>query len=231
MYATRRTLQHVEAQDTLLISVTSRSTSLNQLVREKERGHGLCRTCRKTVNTVYAYRDVELENPRLTVENVLVGACETCGATVTVPWQSNLRLQNARTRASEATTPPRFEARIPSELYEALRAIAAHLEARDESFSHLMLRYYLCQIARSDRFAERVHRLAGSREWGPASERLSLRVSAQLHRDALKAATEHGIADASEMFRGLIWAAYQDVFTSKASKRREFLEDLADATS
>ena len=204
---------------------------MNQLVREKERGHGLCHTCRRTVNTVYAYRDVELENPKVTVEHVLVGACETCGATVTVPWQSNLRLQNARARATEATAPPpRFEARIPSELYEALRAIAAHLEARDESFSHLMLRYYLCQVARSDRFAERVHRLAAAREWGPASERLSLRVSAQLHRDALKAATEHGIADSSEMFRGLIWAAYQDVFTTKASKRREFLEDLADAT-
>ena len=205
---------------------------MNQLVREKERAHGLCRTCRKTVDTVYAYRDIELENPKVTVEHVLVGACETCGATVTVPWQSNLRLQNARARASEASaSAPRFEARIPSELYEALRAIAAHLEARDESFSHLMLRYYLCQVTRSDRFAERVHRLAGSREWGPASERLSLRVSAQLHRDALKAATEHGIADASEMFRGLIWAAYQDVFAAKPSKRREFLEDLADATS
>ena len=205
---------------------------MNQLVREKERGHGLCRTCRKTVNTVYAYRNIELDNPKVTVEHVLVGACEICGATVTVPWQSNLRLQNARARASEGTAPaPRFETRIPSELYEALRAIAAHLEARDESFSHLMLRYYLCQVARSDRFAERVHRLASSREWGPASERLSLRVSAQLHRDALKAATKHGIADASEMFRGLIWAAYQDVFAAKASKRREFLEDLADATS
>lgn len=205
---------------------------MNQLVCEQERARGLCRTCRKTVDTVYAYRDLELDDPKVTVEHVLVGVCETCGATVTVPWQSNLRLQNARSRAAEAPTPaPRFEARIPSELYETLRAIAAHLEARDESFSHLMLRYYLCQVARSDRFAERVHRLASSREWGPASQRLSLRVSAQLHRDALNAATAHGIADASELFRGLIWAAYKDVFVSKPSKRREFLEDLADATS
>ena len=51
------------------------------------------------------------------------------------------------------------------------------------------------------------------------------------HREALKAAKEHGIADPSEMFRGLIWAAYEDVFSTRPSKRREFLEDLADVTS
>jgi len=155
---------------------------------------------------VFTYREVELEKPPLSVPDVLVNVCQHCATTVSVPWQSNQRLQAASKFESERLTQAaRIEARVPGQLCEALRVVAAHLEAKDETFSPLVLRYYLSEVAHSEWFAHRVCRLATS-EWtsGPASERISLRLSTELRDRALKSARRCGVQDQSALMRGVV---------------------------
>ncbi|MCC6650086.1 MAG: hypothetical protein IT348_02935 [Candidatus Eisenbacteria bacterium] len=205
---------------------------MKQVLKEHDTGAALCRTCRKQTKTTYLYRDFSLTTPKLRVRRVLVGVCDVCQRTLTVPWQSNERIQ-ATVRAARARTETsgRIEARVPSDLYERLRLIAARLEARDEAFAHVMLRFYLSQLSRSAKFAGRVRRLSVVREGSRASQRVSLRVSGKLYDQALKQAQAQGVTDQSALVRGLISAAYEDVFTDCSPQRRAVLECLADATN
>lgn len=205
---------------------------MKKIWRENDKSEGICPSCRRRIPAVFAYRTVELENPRLSVADVLVSVCQPCGTTVSVPWQSNQRLQTARKIENERLTQAaRIEARVPGQLYEALRVVAAHLEAKDEAFSPLVLRYYLSEVAHSARFAHRVCRLATcERSRGPATERISLKLSSGLRNEALKSARRCGVHDQSALMRGLIAAVWEDVFEKKARRRLAFLENLASAT-
>ncbi len=205
---------------------------MKKIWRENDKSEGICPSCRRRVPTVFAYRTIELENPRLSVADVLVSVCQLCGATVSVPWQSNQRLRAARKLENERLTQAaRIEARVPGQLYEALRLVTAHLEVKDEAFSTLVLRYYLSQVAHDKRFAHRVCRLAASdRSRGPASERISLKLSSGLRDGALRSARRCGVRDQSTLMRGVVTALWEDVFEKKAKKRLAFLEDLASAS-
>jgi len=65
-----------------------------RLVRENGTGEGICPKCSRRVQTVYRYRDLDLENPTVNVPNVLVSVCQECDAIVSVPWQSNQEMRN-----------------------------------------------------------------------------------------------------------------------------------------
>ncbi len=205
---------------------------MKKVLKEHDKGSAACPKCREMAKTTYLYRDISLTSPKIRVRRVLVGVCDVCHRTLTVPWQSNERIQSAvRVARGRAETSGRIEARVPSDLYECLRLIAARLEARDEAFAHVMLRFYLSQLSRSAKFAGRVRRLSVVREGSRASQRVSLRVSGKLYDQALKQAQAQGVTDQSALVRGLISAAYEDVFTDCSPQRRAVLECLADATN
>lgn len=204
---------------------------MKRVLKEHDTGSAACPQCRRLTTMTYRYRDMNLASPKVRVRRVLVGVCDQCHKTVTVPWQSNERIQ-AATKSAQARveTAGRIEARVPSELYERLRLIAARLGARDEAFAHVMLRFYLSQLSRSAPLAHRVRRLGVVREGSRASQRVSLRVSGKLYDQALKQAQACGVTDQSTLVRGVIAAAYEDVFADGSPARRALLECLADAT-
>lgn len=110
---------------------------MKRIPKEHDKTAGLCRSCRKRVETTYRYRDVDLDEPDVTVSNVLVAVCDQCNEIGSVPWQSNERLQVARRVELEwLANASRIEARVPSERYEYLRLIAAQLEAREGVFTN-----------------------------------------------------------------------------------------------
>lgn len=57
--------------------------------RENDKSHSLCLQCKKYVVTTFQYRDVPLDDESGTVEHILVGVCDECGAVVSVPAQSS----------------------------------------------------------------------------------------------------------------------------------------------
>ncbi|HEY7768002.1 MAG TPA: hypothetical protein VIB55_07450, partial [Longimicrobium sp.] len=60
------------------------------------RSQAICDQCKQGVETRFEYRTYSLESPKIDVEHVLVAVCTTCGGVAAVPFQSSLKLKEAR---------------------------------------------------------------------------------------------------------------------------------------
>ena len=56
--------------------------------KEGEKSKGICKTCRKLVNTTFVSKDFYLEISKKTVSDVMQAVCDECGATVSISHQS-----------------------------------------------------------------------------------------------------------------------------------------------
>lgn len=56
----------------------------------------ICEQCKQVVETRFEYRTYSLDNPKIDVEHVLVAVCTTCGGVAAVPFQSSIKLIEAR---------------------------------------------------------------------------------------------------------------------------------------
>ncbi len=126
-----------------------------RILKEGDRGQAACPTCEAVVATHYEYRTVHLEQTGVDVENVLVGVCNVCDSTITIPAQSTPKLKEARERKLVPVN-----ARVPRHLNDVLHLIADHYKVSYSSFCSPMLRYYVHQLATNDQLALRVRRLA-----------------------------------------------------------------------
>ncbi len=79
-----------------------------------DKSKAVCPSC-GLVETVFQYRDVDLEASHKTVKNILVGVCTHCGLTVSTPAQSTPAIKAAREAATES-----IEAQLPSPYLEIL---------------------------------------------------------------------------------------------------------------
>lgn len=196
-----------------------------RIVRDGERGKGMCPECRKRVAIRYAYRSVRLERSEVEVSNVLVGVCETCAETVSIPAQSTPKLKEAREEKTVV-----LNARMPPHLDDVLRLLADHFDAPSCSFCPGLVRFYLHELADNEGFARRIRRLAESDlAGGPATTKLSIRVSGKLTSSAWERAREAGIRTRTDMLKGVILAGYEDVLEGRAPRRAKLLEGIAAA--
>lgn len=180
----------------------------NFLFIEGQKSEAVCRHCKKLVSTTIRTRAYALEESEIKVPGVLVGVCDTCNEIVTIPHQSTYRLRDARVRRKEQS----LEARIPTHLEDVIHMVADRFGAPVQEFRPGLLRFYLREIANDAAFAERVRTLAASElAQAPARARISLRVPAPLLARAREKAREAGISTASEMLRGILLAAKEDV--------------------
>lgn len=206
-------------------------TTGRQLLKQGDTGVGICAVCERRVTTTYEYRDVPLEDPDCVADGVLVGVCER-GHVVTIPWQSNHLLQEARRRAQASGAPrARVESRLTRRHNEALRVLAAALEVREDVFRPSLFRFYLDLTARDPKFASRLGRTCmafSELPTGPADDRLSVPVMKDTLRQALEHASEAGITDVSALARTFIDQAWVDVTEGKpeARDRVAFLRGL-----
>lgn len=195
-----------------------------KLLKESDRGDGVCRSCEALVETEYRRRPVYLEESDVEVEDVLVGVCIQCDETVTIPAQSSPRLKEAREGKEEV-----LQARLPKHLEDALHLIADRYEANEQMFAPALVRFYLNEMARSPRFARRVARLAKSDVVrGGSTRRRSFRLSDNLYERAWDKAREAGIDTRTDMVKGAVAAAVEDLLEpSDATARRRKVEGLA----
>ena len=197
-----------------------------RILREGDTGKAVCTTCEELVGVRYEYRTVHLEKTRVDVESVLVGACYVCASTVTIPAQSSPRLKEARERQLAV-----FNARVPQHLEDILHLIADRFEVPYSSFCSALLRYYLRLVKVDDGFARRVMRLARSKlAVGRSNARLSLRVDQAVLDLAWEHAREVGVRTQTDMFKGIIVAAKEDVIDGRAKARQRELEGIAAAS-
>ena len=180
-----------------------------------DRSRGLCERCVRVVSTRFERRPLQLEDVAVPVPDLLVGVCEECAEVISIPPQSMPRINAARRRE-----PVRLEARIPKALDEILQALTAWYAGREDAFQSALLRYYLHEMANDPEMAGRVKRLAsGDAAACKCDGRVHFRVEKPLLDRAERAMTNAGIADRSEMVRGVILAALEDTESATAERK------------
>lgn len=194
-----------------------------QVLQAGDTGEAICPRCEERVSTHYEYRTLHLEETDVDVENVLVGVCDQCQETVTVPAQSTPKLKVARKKKEETV-----EARVPRPLEDLVFLIADEVGSSGVDFRNQLVRYYLIEIGEKDATARRVRDLA---ETGLAQAkkdaRISVRVDADTLRYAMQRAEEQGVKSQADMIRGILIAGAQDVLGGRATRRRRELERIA----
>lgn len=188
-----------------------------------DRSRAICEHCGKVVETRFEYRTYALEQPRRDVPDVLVGVCTACDRTVAVPYQSTPKLNEAR-KPSESP----LEARIPKHLQDVLAVVASHYGRSDSDFRSVVLRYYLHALAESPALAGHVCALASDPlASGPADERVSLKIRGPVLARAWEVARRAGVRTKTDMLKGAIIAAADDLEGRAGRRRRATLAEMA----
>lgn len=196
-----------------------------KILQEGDRGYALAPE-RGRVEVVYEYRPVELEETGVTVKNVLVGVDVETGDVLTIPAQSTPKLKAARDARKQTV----MSVRVPRELDDVLRLVAEHYHAQPELFTPALIRYYLAAATSNDGLARRLGRLSKDRlAKGKLKESLKVRVQRDLHETVGEIASNTEGVNRSDLVRGAILAAKQDVLEGRARRRERELEAVAQA--
>lgn len=194
--------------------------------KEGDKSHGVCARCERLVETEFEYRTYSLENPRVDVDDVLVAVCTVCDGVVAVPYQSSPKLNAAR-KASEAP----LEARIPRHLEDILGVVASHYGRYDSEFRAVVVRFYLHALGQNQGLAQHIRKLSSTDlARGKALSRVSLKVQEPVLESAWSRAQMIGLRTKTDMVRGVILAAAEDLEGREGKQRREALEEMAAST-
>lgn len=160
------------------------------------------------------------------VPGVLVDACDQCGTVVALPAQSTRRLYEAR----QARKEEQLEARIPTHLEDVIYLLAHEFFTPVQAFRPAVLRFYLGELLNDPALAGRVRELAASDlADAPARARVSLRVPAELLAAVRETVRAAGIGKDSDLVRGLLLAAKEDVLDGRHPERILRLSGAAQA--
>lgn len=61
-----------------------------------DKGQAICETCETIVSTTYTVRDIILSESKIVVPNLLVGVCDKCNHTVSIPAQNTEEIKKIR---------------------------------------------------------------------------------------------------------------------------------------
>jgi hypothetical protein len=187
---------------------------------------GGCSHCMAEVDTRMQVRTYRLHQSGIGVPGALLDVCDRCDSIVGIPAQTTPRLREARVPLKEE----QLEARIPTHLEDVIYLLAWEFAAPVQAFRPAVLRYYLAELLRDPALAERVRLLAASDlADAPARARVSLRLPAELLEDARVAARAAGIGKDSDLVRGLLLAAKEDVLDRRHPERIQRLSGAAQA--
>ncbi len=177
------------------------------------------------VPVVYTYRDLTLDSGTI-VKNVLVGVHEDSDQVLVIPAQSSPRIKEAREASKEEV----LEARVPRELEDILALLAEHYRVTPKKFTPAIIRYYLHSATLSPPLARRLDKLSRARlAQGKRAGRIRVRCEASLSAQVAQLAAAFKQANQSDLLRGAIIAAKQDVLDNRAKKRSQQLEAVAAA--
>ena len=194
-----------------------------KILKEGDRGYALSPD-RGRVSVVYQYRPLKLEETGVTVQGVLVGVDPETDEVLTVPAQSVPKLKAAREPRREKV----MSVRVPNELDDVLHLIAEHYGRDVEGFVPALIRYYMISAISNEGLVRRLERLARSPlATGKARKSLRLRVRPEVHAEFEAVAAQAADANMSDLVRGAIVAAKEDILDGRARKRAEQLGAVA----
>lgn len=195
-----------------------------RIIQEGERGVALSPKLGR-VPVVYRYRDLVLDSG-IHVSDVLVGVHEDTDQVLAIPAQSTPRIKEARKGSKDEV----LEARIPRELEDVLALLADHYRVTVKKFSPALIRYYLHAALEHPPLARRIVRLSrGPLAQGKRRGRIKVRCEARLCAQVERLAGRFDRSSQSDLVRGAIVAAKEDVLDRRAKGRSEKLRAVAAA--
>lgn len=195
-----------------------------KIIREGDEGVALA-PGRGRVPVVFRYQELRLDSG-VVVPGVLVGVHEASGAVLVIPAQSAARIKEER----EATKEEILEARVPGELQDILALVAEHFGVSARRFAPALIRYYLRAAIEQRPLARRLARLARAPlARGRLAGRIKVRCEPRLAEGLGRVAGSLSDASPSELVRGAIVAAKEDVLDGRGGRRYAQLEAVAAA--
>jgi hypothetical protein len=194
-----------------------------KIIQEGSKGVALTPK-RGRVPVVFEYRDLTLDSG-VVVKGVLVGLDQATGEVLTVPAQSTPRIKLARQAAKDET----FSVRIPRELNDVLWGVSHEFGANPSKFHSALVRFYLHEATDSPAVARRLKKLSASVLAAKASKaKLTLRSGSDL-LERVKQVEERECVSRSDLVRGAVMAAKEDVFDKPRKGRLAQLRAIAEA--
>jgi hypothetical protein len=179
--------------------------------REGEGSSTICPTCQRRTDVVFRRRVVDLEDPDISIPDVLVAVCVECDEIAMIPSQSTPRL-SAGVKSATAT----LNARIPGHLEDVLLLLAETQASTSPPSVSTVLRFLLSEFASNPLVAKRVkERATHDLLNGPADHELSVRIPAMLLVEMDEAAARVGIASRTTVVKGLLALAKDDVLDGR----------------
>lgn len=173
----------------------------------------------------YEYRDIRLDSG-VRVEDVLVGVDVETGEILTIPAQSTPKIKSARERLKEET----LAVRISPELDDVLWLVSDYYEVNCSKFSPALIRFYLDEASDSPPLARRLCRLSRQALAGhKLRKRMTVRFDTELLKRVRLLTRDLEDATWSDLVRGAIVAAKEDVLDGRAKRRGEKLKAVASA--
>lgn len=179
--------------------------------KEGEASSTLCPSCERRRAVVFRRRTVELQDPDISIPDVLAAVCCECDSIAMIPAQSTPRLGKAVRQATVT-----LNARIPGHLEDVLLLLAERLASTSPPSAPAVLRFLLSEFVSNPLVAERVkERAADELVSGPADHELSVRIPALLLIEMDEAAARVGIESRTAVIKGLLAVAKEDVLDGR----------------
>lgn len=122
--------------------------------KEGDHGKALCDRCGSIARTTFARRDVPFSDGRGMVRNLLVGVCDGCGETVSIPAQSTPAIARARKEPTQS-----IEANLPAVYVDMLDcAVHAIDSSATSEFRRVLLTYFVHRDASDPRSVRRLRK-------------------------------------------------------------------------
>lgn len=196
---------------------------------EDERTEAPCPQCRDWVDATYKYRTLPREAAGVKVDNVLVAVCDKCDTIVGIPDQSAPKIKEAREKPKSERVPVRF----PRELDDIMYMVADRFDVAPGEFSTFLIRYYLHALEDHPELQERVAKLAKGRLAAKARRKgtrgtHTFRVQKRRLERIDKIMQQFGIQRRSDILRGIVVAAKEDVLDHPNSRQSRELRRIAE---
>lgn len=165
-----------------------------KILHEGDHSTAFCKDCEDVVPTTFMRRDMPFSDGKGLARNILVGVCDRCHRTVSLPAQSTPAIAKARKAATQA-----IEAKLPAIYIDVLDHAVHRIDSQASTdFRRALLTYFVHKAAldaHASVLLRASHRKAIERfpeERGVARRRLSLRVPSRVTDDfrKLEASTE-----------------------------------------
>jgi hypothetical protein len=175
--------------------------------KDGERSRALCPNCERKTEVVFQRRSVEQSAPKVAAEDVLVAVCVECNGTALIPNQSMPKLREAIQRPKET-----LNARIPAHLEDVLYLLVDRVAHGWKNGKSPVLKYLLHEFGNDPAYARRVREhLQDDLAQGPSDHEVSVRVPSYILVGVDQMAEMVGIGSRSEVIRGILASAKDDV--------------------